>query len=63
MAEANGKTIKIKLYKSPIGYPERQKLTVKALGLSRMNQIVEKPDNAAVRGMVESVKHMLVIVE
>jgi large subunit ribosomal protein L30 len=63
VAEQNGKTVKIQLYKSPIGYTERQKLTVKALGLSRMNQVVEKPDNAAIRGMVESVRHLLKIVE
>ena len=31
--------------RSPIGYTENQKRTVKALGLHRMNQVVEKPDN------------------
>jgi large subunit ribosomal protein L30 len=58
-----GKTIKIKLVKSPIGYNETQKKTVKALGLTRMNQVIERPDNPAVRGMVNAVRHLVEVTE
>jgi len=57
------KTIWIKLVRSPIGYTENQKRTVAALGLSKLNQVVEKPDNAAVRGMISTVAHMLEVRE
>ena len=57
------KTIRIKLVRSPIGYTESQKRTVIALGLSKLNKIVEKPDNPAVRGMINTVSHMLEISE
>ncbi len=57
------KTIHIKLVRSPIGYTENQKRTVKALGLHRLNQVVEKPDNDAVRGMINTVSHMLEVSE
>lgn len=57
------KTIRIKLVRSPIGYTESQKRTVKALGLHRLNQVVEKPDNEAMRGMIGTVAHLVEIVE
>jgi large subunit ribosomal protein L30 len=62
-AAAEGKTIKIKLVKSPIGYDETQKRTVKALGLRHLHQVVVRPDNPAVRGMVYAVRHMLEVSE
>ena len=58
-----GKTLKVTLIKSPIGFPEPQKRTVKALGLRRMHQTVEHPDNAAVRGMLSKVIHLVKIEE
>jgi len=57
------KTIRIKLVRSPIGCTENQKRTVAALGLSKLNQVVEKPDNPAVRGMIGTVAHMLEVSE
>mgnify|MGYP000918841226 CR=1 FL=1 len=62
-ASAGAKTIKIKLVRSPIGYNETQKKTVKALGLTRMNQEIERPDNPAVRGMVNAVRHLVEVTE
>ena len=59
----SGKTLKIKLVRSPIGYNEDQKRTVKALGLTRMHQVVERPDNPAVRGMVNAVQHLVEVTE
>lgn len=45
--------------KSAIGYAQDQKDTIKALGLHRLQQMVEKEDNSAVRGMVAKVKHLV----
>ena len=53
------KTLKITLIKSPIGYSVRQKATVKALGLRRMNQSVEHLDTPVVRGMIDKISHMV----
>ncbi len=59
---AENATIKIKLVKSPICTPEKHKVIVRALGLKRMNQVVERPDNPSFRGMVAKVPHLLQIV-
>jgi large subunit ribosomal protein L30 len=55
--------LRIKLIKSPIGNTKRNRLTVAALGLRKVNQVVEKPDNPAVRGMIHKVKHLLQVEE
>jgi large subunit ribosomal protein L30 len=60
---AEKKTLRITLVKSPIGFPEPQKRTVRALGLHRMHQTVEHEDNLAMRGMLNSVIHLLQIEE
>jgi len=52
-------TIEIKLVKSPIGYTKRQKATVKALGLRKLHQTVEKEDTPVIRGMINAVSHLL----
>ena len=57
------KDLRVTLVRSPIGYPERQKRTVKALGLRRLNQSVEHLDRPEVRGMIESVHHMVRVEE
>lgn len=62
-AKATGKKIKITLVRSPIGATERHKRTVKALGLGKMNSSVVTEDNAAVRGMVNSITHLLKVEE
>ncbi|MCJ7511688.1 MAG: 50S ribosomal protein L30 [Anaerolineales bacterium] len=51
--------IRVTLVRSPIGYSQRQKRTVRALGLRRLNQTIEHADNPAVRGMVASVNHLV----
>ena len=56
-------TIKIKQVKSRIGAAKTQKLTLDALGLTKMNKVVERPDNASIRGMVKKVQHLVAIVE
>jgi len=61
--KADVKTIKVTLVRSPIGYNQKQKDTVRALGLRRMNQTVEHPDTPAVRGMVNTVVHLIRVEE
>ncbi len=56
-------TLRSTLVKSPIGFPEPQKRTVRALGLRRMHQTVEHEDTLALRGMLNSVIHLLQIEE
>lgn len=53
--------IKITQVKSIIDRSERQKRTMKALGLSKMNQSVEVEANAAIIGMVRKVNHLVAI--
>ncbi|MCM3570084.1 50S ribosomal protein L30 [Neobacillus mesonae] len=53
----------ITLSKSVIGRPENQRQTVKALGLRKLNQTVEHQDNAAIRGMITKVAHLVTVKE
>ena len=55
--------LKITLVKSTIGAIPKHKKTVEALGLRKLNKSVEMPDNAAVRGMVDQVKHLVKVKE
>jgi large subunit ribosomal protein L30 len=55
--------IRIKWIKSDIGYAADQKRTIKVLGFHRLNEVVEKEDSPAVRGMIAKVSHMLEIEE
>ncbi|MBO9369637.1 MAG: 50S ribosomal protein L30 [Chloroflexi bacterium] len=57
------KVLRITLIRSPIGYSRDQKATVRALGLRRLHQTVEKADTPAIRGMVAKVQHMLKVEE
>jgi large subunit ribosomal protein L30 len=61
--EITGKTLRVTLVKSPIGYTKDQKRTVRALGLRRMNQIVEHKDSLALRGMLAKIVHLLRVEE
>ena len=55
--------IKITLVKSTIGAIPKHKATVAALGLKKLNKTVEMPDNAAVRGMIQQVRHLVKVEE
>jgi large subunit ribosomal protein L30 len=63
MTESVPKTLSVTLVKSPIGYTKRQKATVRALGLRRMNQTVDHNDNPAVRGMLNKISHLVQVEE
>ena len=55
--------LKVTLVKSTIGSVPKHKKTVEALGLKKMHQTVELPDNAATRGMVQQVRHLVKVEE
>ena len=55
--------LKITLVKSTIGAIPKHKKTVEALGLRKLNKTIERPDNAAIRGMVDQVKHLVKVEE
>jgi large subunit ribosomal protein L30 len=61
-AKAGG-TIKVKQIGSVIGCTDRQRATVRGLGLRRMHQVVERSDTPAIRGMVKAVPHLVTIVD
>jgi large subunit ribosomal protein L30 len=55
--------IKIKQVKSAIKRPADQKATIKALGFRKLNQTIEKEGTPQILGMINKVKHLLVVVE
>lgn len=57
------KKIKITLVKSPIDRPERQKLTLQALGLNKLNSSKEVEATPQILGMVRKVEHMVSVEE
>jgi large subunit ribosomal protein L30 len=61
--EKKTKKIKIQWYRSSIAAPEKHKVIVRSLGLTRLNQVVERPDTPAIRGMVAKIPHLLRIVD
>jgi large subunit ribosomal protein L30 len=59
----SGGSIKIQWYRSTIGASLSQKVLVRSLGFTRLNQIVERPNSDSMRGMVEKAPHLLRIVD
>lgn len=55
--------IKIKQIRSGIDRPKRQKLTLHALGLRKMNQVVEKEATPQILGMVAKVQHLVEVIK
>ncbi|EST89225.1 50S ribosomal protein L30 [Vagococcus lutrae] len=55
--------LKITLKRSVIGRPQNQKDTVKALGLKKINSVVVRPANDAVKGMINTVSHLVDVEE
>ena len=56
-------TLRIQYYRSAIGRSWRQKAVVKGLGLTKLQQVVERPDNPGFRGMVAKIPHLVRILE
>jgi large subunit ribosomal protein L30 len=57
------KKIRIQYYRSKNSTPLKQRLVVKGLGFTRLNQIVERVDNESIRGMVKAIPHLVRILE
>jgi large subunit ribosomal protein L30 len=55
--------LKVTLVKSGIGYKEDQKATLRSLGFRRLNQSVVHEDSAAIRGMIQKVRHLVKVEE
>lgn len=65
MAKSSNKssgTLQLKWVRSAISTPEKHKKVVKGLGFTRLNQVIERPDTPAIRGMVAKVPHLVEIV-
>ena len=62
-AGAGGGKIRIQYYRSFIAAPKTHKQMVRSLGLTKLNQIVERPDNDSTRGAVAKIPHLLRLVD
>jgi len=60
---AEGRTLKITLVKSPIGFDRKQATTVQGMGLRRIGHSVELLDTPATRGMILKVRHLVTVQE
>jgi len=63
MAKKKQTQLQITLVRSPIGYSKRQKATLKALGLKKLNQSVTHHDNDVLQGMLDKVSHLVSVEE
>ena len=61
--QQEGGKIRIQYYRSAIGFPKTQKEVVRSVGFTKLNQVVERPDTPAMRGVVRKVPHLLRIIE
>lgn len=61
--ETAGKTLRVTLVRSSIGYTKDQKATVRALGFRRLHQTLQHKDTPALRGMLNKIIHLLKIEE
>lgn len=58
-----GASLKIQYFRSAIGTPGKHRLIIKSLGFKRLNQVINRVDTPAVRGMVAQVPHLVKILE
>ena len=61
MAANNNKKLKIKLVRSVLGRPEKHRKVVKALGLTKTNSVVEQYDTPIIRGMINTIPHLICV--
>lgn len=57
------KRIRLKQVKSEIGYNQRQRATLRGLGIRRLHRVVEVEDTPSVRGMISKVNHLVTVLE
>lgn len=60
---ADQKMLKITLVKSPIGAVPKHKATVESMGLRKLNKTIVLPDNAATRGQIQQIRHLIKVEE
>ena len=60
---AEQKMLKVTLVKSPIGAVPKHKATVQSMGLRKLNKSILLPDNAATRGQIQQIKHLVKVEE
>jgi len=60
---SDGGKVQLKWVRSAICAPQKQKLVIKGLGFTRLNQVIERPDTPAIRGMVAKVPHLVEVVD
>jgi len=60
---ASEKKMKLQYFRSMICTPTKQKLVIKGLGFTRLNQVVEREDTPSIRGMVAKVPHLVRVVD
>ena len=60
--ESIAKKLKIKLVKSGIAFPEKQKKVIRGLGFRRLNQVVVRPDTPQIRGMIFKIRHLVEVI-
>jgi large subunit ribosomal protein L30 len=63
MASKKPGTLKIKWVRSFIACPRDMRQTIRGLGFRKMNQVVERPDTPAIRGMILKVRHLVTVEE
>ena len=63
MAENNEKMVRITLVKSTIGAVPKHKKTVESMGLRKLNQTIELPDNGSTRGQINQIRHLIKVEE
>ena len=60
--KATQATVRLRYVRSAIGAHKKHKIIIKGLGFRKLNQVVERPDTAHIRGMVEKVQHLVEVV-
>ena len=63
MAKGKKGTLKLKWVVSDIGCTRDMRQTVRGLGFRKLQQVVEREDTAAIRGMVDKVRHLVIVLE
>jgi large subunit ribosomal protein L30 len=63
VAAKAGTTMRVQYYRSMIATPEKHKRVVKGLGFTRLNQVVVREDTPSIRGMVNTVPHLVRVLE
>jgi large subunit ribosomal protein L30 len=60
---AEAKRLRVRLVRSMIGRPEKQRVVLRGMGLTKMQQTVQLPDTPQVRGMLDKVRHLIRVEE